>query len=121
MAVAAGDPFLAVAPRIRLHTSPNTAVDLTPGLIVAGDLEDIGRLWVDASWMYKDGIGVGVQVDRVAQFTRTDEYPYPPLVLRRTVVRAGLRLGATPGRVGMIAQAAVVVGAVIACTRSDWC
>lgn len=107
MAVLAEEPFLAVAPRIRLHTSPGTALDLSPGFIVAGDREGTGRLSLDASWMYHDRIGVSVQVDRAVQ-SITTMYPAPPQVVGRTVVRTGLRLGSKPGRTGMIVQAALV-------------
>lgn len=113
MTVLADRPFLAVAPRLRIHTSPNTAVDLSPGLIVAGDREGTGRLSLDASWMYRDRIGWSVQIDRVVE-SITTMYPAPPQVVGRSVVRTGLRLGSGPGRTGMIVQAAVVVVALAA-------
>ena len=93
---------LAVKPRVRVWLSPNTSLDLAPGIVVSGD-GGAHRFVGDASIMFQDRIGVTAQ----AYVLPTGTF-YPDgtsTVGHHLVVYTGVRLGSKLGVVGAGADA----------------
>lgn len=117
------DAFIAVGPRVRFHTSPNAQVDLSPGVVISGDHEGGGRPRLGVSWMYRDQVGLALEVDWFDRYASSLEPPYYRSDGAHPVVRTGMRLGSRPGRTGLIVQGVllVVAGVAFAISCSSGC
>lgn len=120
---AGGDSFIAIGPRVRFHTSPNAQVDLSPGLIISGDHENGGRPRLGVSWMYRDQVGLVLEVDWFDQYSFSLEPPHYRSDGAHPVVRTGMRLGSRPGRTALVVQGVVlmVAGVAFAISCSGGC
>lgn len=119
--------YLAAGPRLRVNASPKVAIDLTPSVIIAGSNVDEGHFLLDAAAMYRNKVGFSVQVASFRQFTYAYDAggAFSSSSSKKVAVYAGLRLGSTPGLIGIAADALTLVGAfalyAIACGSGSGC
>lgn len=109
------DLYLAAGARMRLHATPRVAIDLTPGYILARGNSAAGRALLDMSVMYRDAVGVSVQLGSFVQTRYAPGFPADPMFeqVRTRSVFAGLRLGSKPARYGLVADAVAVVATAL--------
>lgn len=109
------DFYFAAGPRFRFHASPTVAVDVTPQLVIKRGDNTAGRGLLDLAVMYKDQIGMSVQLASFNQYSygSFDENGFlPSTVESKPALFAGFRLGGKPGRYGMLADGVALVSLI---------
>lgn len=104
------DFYFSIGPRLRWFASSTMTVDVTPQYIVNRSQPGSGRGVLDVGVMYRDAIGVSLQVGSFQRYRYNADFSETE-VFDRTMVMAGLRLGSKPGRWGMLADAVALAGA----------
>ena len=107
------DFYLGLGARLRWHTSPKVAVDITPTYLVArGGDPGHPRGMLDAAVMFSDQVGISAQLAafHVTSYDFTDPYNTIMTTRNRMALFTGLRLGSKPGRYGILADAVALAG-----------
>ena len=110
------ESYLGLGARLRWHATSKVAVDITPTyLLFRGDDENPGRGLFDAAVMYRDRVGLSMQLASSTYYS-CDGAESCDMTTKKTssVLFAGLRLAGKPGRYGIVAEAALVVVAALA-------
>ncbi|MEO5799750.1 MAG: hypothetical protein ABIZ70_13835 [Gemmatimonadales bacterium] len=108
------DLYLAAGPRLRVHASPKVAIDVTPQYVLNRGNQAAGHALIDAAVMYRDQIGLSVQLGSFRQYrfgpSPTGEVEYQEF--KRAGLFGGVRLGGKPGRYGILADAVALASTV---------